>query len=261
MFKLYHASTNVIERRGMNCARGEEYFHTYLFIFFYSSIDIVVDEETVRCPPGTAILYEPEKKQFWNSPENRVNHSFFDFDCDDPDFFHQIKLPLNTPIIPRMTGTIATFLDVLQNEFDQDNFLKEQKIDALLMNFFIDLSRKISSSLPSFQTVIKNIAAEFEKQRALMYESPSRYDLNYYCKKLGFSPSRAVYYYKKFFGTTPASDINTAKIHYLKTYVKASTTLRDVCSMLGFQDTAYASRWFRRNFDTSFSEYKEKYLK
>lgn len=256
MFKLYHCSTNVIERRGMDCARGENYFHTYLFVFFYSSIDITVDDEVVRCPPGTAILWEPEKKQFWSSPDNRVNHSFFDFDCDEPDFFRQIKLPLNTPIVPRMTGAISTFLDVLQNEFDQDNFLKTHKIDALLMNLFVDLSRKVSSSLPPFQTVIKNIAAEFERERTLMYEDPTRYDLNSYCKKLGFSPSRACYYYKKFFGTTPACDINAAKIHYLKTYLKASTTLRDVCSMLGFQDAAYASRWFSSNFGISFSEYK-----
>jgi len=257
MFNLYHFSADVTERIGSYCAREEGYFKTYLFIFFYSAVKIKVKEKTILCPPGTAILYEPNAPQYWISDENRVLHSFFDFSCEDAEYFNRIHLKLNTPLIPRMTGKISAALKTIQDEFSNERFLKKEKLEVLLTDFFLELSRKVSNINLNYQTDVKAIAYRFEQCRAEMYENPSNYDLEYYCRKLGFSPSRVSYYYNTFFHTTPVADINDAKAQFVKTCLTKDTTLDELCRILNFKDEAYVSRWFRKHFGMTLSCYKQ----
>ena len=255
MFKLNHISTKIIEQMNHESKRDEGYFETFLFIFFYTDVSILIGDKYLPCPPGTVILYEPNAPQYWKH-STRLNHSFFDFAVDDKKYMDEFKIPYNTPLFPQMQARSSELLENIKNCFNNLEYLSDKIIDSLLITLFIELSKKIQKKTTTSRQFTNSLREQFEEKRCIMYETPEDFDGVSYCKLLGFSPSRSLYYYKTFFDISINKDINSARKQKVTRIITKETKLSELASSLGFASDVYLSRWFHKEFGVTFNEYK-----
>lgn len=258
MFTLNHIRTQITEPPYYKCKRDKNYFETYLFIYFYTSVLVQVDNEYKIYPPGSIILFQPNAPQYWKTENWSLNHSYFDFTAADQSYIKDFDIPFNIPLFTRSAKRITESLRQMEETFNAADHLSNKKLDAQIIQLLCEVSdsiHKYSSEKASFS---KELKQKFDEARITMYENPQKFDCQNYCKSLGFSTSRAIFYYRKFYNTTPIKDINEARKQKALRIINSNTKLSELCSALGFENELYVSRWLKKNFGANFNKLKNK---
>ncbi len=256
MFTLNHIRTQITEPPYYKCKRDKNYFETYLFIYFYTSVLVQTDYDYKSYPPGSIILFEPNAPQYWKTENWSLNHSYFDFSVTSSAYLQDFDIPVNTPLFTRSAKRITELLRQMEETFNAADHLSDKKLDAQIIQLLCEVSdsiHKYSSEKVSFS---KELKQKFDEARITMYENPQKYDCQSYCNLLGFSPSRAIFYYRKFYNTTPAKDINEARKQKVLRIINPNTKLSQLCASLGFENELYVSRWLKSNFGVNFNQLK-----
>lgn len=256
MFTLHHIQTNITEPPYYKCKRDENYFETFLFVYFFSDVLFLTDEEYRNFPPGSLVLFEPNAPQYWKTENWSLNHSYFDFSAEERNYIDEFDIPYNVPLFPRSAKKLTEIIRQMQEIFHAADYLAAKKLDALLINLLTELSDSIHKHTSESAVFSKELKQKFDEARISMYENPQKYDCTEYYRLLGFSPTRANFYYRRFYSTTPLKDINEARKQKTIRMIGRGTKLSELCAALGFENELYVSRWLKKNFGMTFTQLK-----
>ena len=255
ILNLEYCGLNVIESAPFKIDRPEGSYR-YIFFHFSTAVVMVINGETIHLDPGTCILYTPGKKQLFYTEKSRLNHDYLDFTVDDDSFFKKINFPLNKPFNIRNSELIGQLIEEIQNEKTLQNLGFLYKMNALMINFFITLSRKYHHKTThindKYMTEVKN---KFEELRLEIYQKPDGLKIQTIAKQQGFSLTHFSTLYKGFFGCTPSEDLNKARISRVKDLLRNGYSTREIIKTIGFSSEEYFYRWFKKNFYVTKDEY------
>lgn len=257
IFKIEYVVPSALENAPFSIDRPEGSYR-YLFFHFSSSVTIEINGEKIIADPGTCILYTPNVKQLFYVKVNRLNHDYIDFNCNVSEFFSDIHFPLNTPFNPKCSLWISEKIKEIQEEKKSDEIGIEYKEDALMIDLFLTLSRKLHHRNSRYsEKYADEIKGKFEQIRLEMYQTPDHFSVSDLANRLGFSLPRFNELYKNYFGTTPIKDLTKARVSRVEDLLRDGDSTKEIIKKIGFASEEYFYRWFKKHFHMT----KEEYLK
>lgn len=260
LFNLHYIGYQTLEKAPFIIDRPEGSAR-YIFFHFTSSVKFEIDGEVLNASPGSCILYEPRVPQRFFVDQINLNHDYLDFSCYEPDFFEEIRLPLNTIISPSLSNVIVSSIEKIHQETNTNRLGSEYIIQSLMETLFVSISRKIHNFSFNSADYEKTLQRKFEQIRLNMYQNPGDSKVKEMAAKLDFSISHFSLLYKKFFNIKPIDDLTNARVEYIKNHSISGITTYELTKILGFDSTEYFYRWFKQNFGITPKEYKKQYLK
>ena len=255
IFKIEYCGPNTIENAPFKIDRPDGSYR-YIFFHFISQVIININNNDIICQPGTCILYTPKTTQMFYVNNNRLNHDYIDFILLDEEFFKKINFPLNTPFNPKESLFINDMILKINDERDNVELGNNYLCDSMLTELFVTLSRKFHHrkkyNFEKFTDIQKN---KFEELRLNIYQKPDSLKISELAKSMGFSLSRFNELYKKFFNTTPISDLTQARIIRVDELVKEGYSTKEIIKKIGFSSDEYFYRWFKKHFKMTKEDY------
>ena len=257
-FNIEYCNVNATENPPFKIER-ENGMNRHLFFHFSSQVVIKIYDEIITCPPGTCILYEPTMYQYFYVEKNRLNHDYIDFALNVPDFFKEINFPINKPFNLKDSNRVSELISQIVDEKNNFELGNKYRCDMLMIELFIYISRSYHHRKTySNERFVEIQKTQFEKIRLDMYKSPDLLSVSSIAKKMGYSLARFTELYKKYFGCTPIEDLTEARKLRVKLLLEEGTKTKEIIRLLGFSGEEYFYRWFKKNFNMTITEYKEK---
>lgn len=257
LFNLHYFGYQSIEKAPFEINRPDGSAR-YIFFHFSSSVKVEINNKIIEAPPGSCILYEPKKPQRFFVTKVNLNHDYLDFSCSNPDFFKDIRFPLNSIISPSMSHYIISNIEKIHSENNSNRLGSEYIILSVMQTLFVSISRKIHNFSFSSNEYEQSLQRKFEQIRLDMYHNPGAFKVKNMANKLDFSMSHFGYLYKKFFDVTPISDLTKARIEYIKNTNFTTESTFEISKILGFESVEYFYRWFKAKFKETPSEYRKR---
>jgi AraC-like DNA-binding protein len=254
-FKLHYFGHDVIENAPFSIDRPEGSYR-YIFFHFTSSVFIETSDGIIEASPGSCIIYEPGKKQKFFVEKYRLKHDYLDFTLNDPEFFKNIRFPLNTIIYPRLSPYISSRIEFIHKEDNTSRVGSSYIISSAITNLFIDISRKIHNhSVGSNRKYTEEQSKNFEDLRLSIYHNPEQYTVKKMAHSIDFSLPYFNQLYKRYFGITPIKDLNLARKKFVSKLVIDHEPSKIITKKLGFSSVEYYYRWFKNTFGMTPTEY------
>ena len=257
MFHLRHVDYLISENYPMKMRRHQGLYEFYMFLYCHSPLIVYTpDGEELYAKPGSFIIYSPNKPQYWDAAPPRFLHSYVTFTVDEEDYFKELGLDCDVPISPNMNKEISeTIKEIIKEAKTVNDIGKRFKIDALINNMFVDISRKLHEASSKKNVYEESILERFEQARFSIFEDPSS-KISEYAAAVGFSTRRFQQYYKKFFNVVPSEDLQKAKLMLAKELLKRGEQISSVAEKAGFESVEYFSKWFHKLTGVSVSAYR-----
>lgn len=245
-FNVLFPNASVIEPANfiMNREKGAA---RYMFFHFVNPVEITLNGNTFITNPGAVILFTPDYPQIFHPYHGRLNHDYVDFEVLDSSFFEQIHFPLNTVIYPRMSKVITSSINELYELKREEEVGFAYEIDAKFSLLLIEIGRSIN--IKKNHKDVENqvhLQNSFEQLRLSLYQDPTHKTVSNLAESLGFSSSYFNKKYKELFRVSPIDDINKARIEYVKTLLLQNQNINSIVDALGFANTEYFYRWFKK---------------
>ncbi len=260
LFNLHYIGYQSLEKAPFEINRPDGSAR-YIFFHFTSSVQFEIDGKIINASPGSCILYEPRHPQRFFVDTINLNHDYLDFRCNNPEFFKEIRLPLNTIIAPSLSKEIVSSIERIHSETNTNRLGSEYIIQSLMETLFVSISRKIHNFSFNSADYEKTLQRKFEQIRLNMFQNPSDFKVKNMANMLDFSISHFGTLYKKFFNVKPIDDLTRARVEYIKNNNIISLSTYELTQILGFDSTEYYYRWFKQNFGVTPKEYKKQLLK
>ena len=258
IFQIEYLGVNAIENAPFKIERPEGSYR-YIFFHFLSEVKIEINGKETVASPGTCILYTPNTTQKFYVEDNRLNHDYIDFILLDDDFFTKIDFPLNIPFNPKDSKYINEIITQISNEKSDVKLGSIYKVESLIIDLFISLTRKYHSRKTySFEKFSDIQRSNFEELRLQIYQKPDHLKIASIAKSIGFSVSRFNELYKTYFNTTPIKDLTKARVERVKELINEGYSTKEIIKIIGFTSDEYFYRWFKKHFKTTKNNFIDK---
>lgn len=260
MFTLHYSGYNYIEDNKFIINRPEG-ASDYLFLFFSTPINILIDNEIIRTQPNAMVLFEPKCPQYYFDPDNGFVNDWFHFDCNDSK-----KNPILTTLPHNRIFYIDScdFVRDVIRELEREDKLKElfyeENIHARITELFIHISRASLHQHNTLSNVYMNsMKIEFRELRSRIlthYQHP--WSTDEMAAEVKLSRSRFCVLYKTFFNISPKDDLLTERFkmaqHLLLT---TQLSVEEVSSKVGYSNLYHFSKQFKRVTGSSPSRFRQ----
>ncbi len=226
----------------------------YLFLLFLTPMRITLANVTQVCRPGACLFFEKGIEQNYSAIKEFCN-SFVHF-SGSPASLDHYSFPRNQLFYPADTSTFQGILKNISTEYLLKLPLYEEKLDSLLHQLLVELSR---SFLQSHESAYQNLDLynQFMTLRLQMLShceedwSPDRL-----CQMVNLEKSQFYSYYRSFFYASPKYELLTARIDKAKNLLTNETMqVKQVAALCGFHNIYHFTRYFKQLCGVSPSEY------
>lgn len=170
---------------------------------------------------------------------------------------------LKRPIIIQRTNTIK-ILGILKNILDlkakclfaKSDFNDEITIKAYMLNL---LGAIFSTQIIGGQEEGYSFVSKFIEYVLEHYDQ--NFDINEVVKSIGYSPSYFRTIFKREIGITPFAYVLQYRIKEAKELLSKGYQVKTVCAKVGFDDTFYFSKVFKKIVGQTPSQYKQQFTK
>lgn len=213
--------------------------------------------ETVRLLPGDIIFYKPNQAQnYFYKKEDATKACWIHFGGTLAQTLIE-RLDLSEIYIAHLDNGefFSSYVRSIVDELKKQNFGFEEKVNGLLFMLLTDLSRELRNKEKSeTETIIENICAKMKKE----YNKHTTNEE--YAEFCGFSLSYFLRIFKSTVGVPPQKYINDLRISAAKNLLRTSDyKIMDICEFVGFSDSLYFSRTFKKSTGLSPKEYRKKH--
>jgi AraC-like DNA-binding protein len=225
----------------------------YLFLLFLKPSYIFSSRQTILAQPNACILYPPGKPQNYKAVKIFQN-SYVHFTADH-DFISEYQIPLSTVIYSDAHEVINKYLRDILIETIHKTKHYERKLDCLLEQILIELSREIyrmESHLHNVPFYLK-----FQEIRSdIVNNCEQDWTIERIGKLVNMEKSQLYKYYLSFFNVTPKMDIINARIEKAK-YLLTNEDIQvyQVAEMCGFKNISHFTRYFKKRCHCSPTAY------
>lgn len=225
----------------------------YLFLYFLSPMIIELDNNIVKIPAESMIIYTPGYKQ-WYQAEKKFKNSFVHF-TDDEGFCKKLGLPLNRIFTIPEPSEINETLRHIEFEFLTHNDFYREQIDSYVRTLLIQLSRNLSGN--NSDIIEKNTFNMFFKIRTHILSNLA-YDWNTenMAELAHMSKSQFYRYYTSIFHQPPKTELIEARMEYAK-YLLTNEALQvnQIARMTGYTNEYHFIRTFKKHYGYSPKQY------
>ncbi len=246
--------------------QSPDYFHInrpegtgdYLLLFFKTPMNVTKSGITITTKENAIILYKAGSPQNYQAVKAFKN-SFIHFTCDNPELLDKYKIPFDEVFYISNTEQVDELFCRVAYEFSMRHRFYEEKMDTLLTQLFIELSRQlITPAELSFDNHENHdLIIQFYRARFfILTQIDWDWDIDSMAALTNYSCSQFYYHYKQLFSVSPKAELIEARISRAKSLLKSSNaTIGDIAAMCGFKNQAHFTRIFKAKCGCTPSEF------
>ncbi len=231
----------------------------YLLLLFLSPMKVhFADGSSTVTLPGACMLYPPGIYQHYHAVSKFYN-SYMHFSVDE-DFLNKFPVPVNQVFYPDNHQEINLMFKKIAEEFYLQNLYREYKLDILIRNLLIELSRSVHTK--DLQTLSGNKALQevFDRARLTILQNCQKdWTTEEMCRLVNLGKSQFFFYYNLFYKCSPKTDLLAARLDKAKNMLTSEAMqVSAVAEACGFHNIHYFSRCFTKNCGCPPSQYYKK---
>lgn len=231
----------------------------YLLLLFLSPMLVhFADGSSMTAGPGACLLYPPGIYQYYHAVSKFYN-SYMHFSVDQ-DFLNKFPVPVNQIFYPGNYQEINLIFREIAEEFYLQNLYREDKLDLLIRNLLIELSRSVHNKELQPLTGTKELQELFDRARlTILQNSQKDWSTDEMCRLVNLGKSQFFYYYNLFYNCSPKTDLLAARLDKAKNLLtNEAMPVSAVAEACGFHNIYYFSRYFTKNCGCPPSGYSKK---
>ncbi|MEE1099922.1 MAG: AraC family transcriptional regulator [Agathobacter sp.] len=229
----------------------------YLILHFLTPMVLNQMGEYINVQSGGCILFTPNMPQQYQAI-NRFVNSYIHFELDNPSIFDELDIPKNKIFYPTISDKIDLCFRQLHIENIEKNLHYEKAINLLMEGLFVEISRQIHRNIDHSQ-IDTDLYENFRHARIEILSHPERnWNTSSMSMLTNMGTSQFYSYYKKFFGSSPKSELLDVRLERAKYLLKTeSTSIADVAIESGFNNLSHFTRYFKKAFGVSPTQFRE----
>lgn len=219
-----------------------------------------VDGTERQIPPHSLIIYTPDCPQYYRADGSEYCDDWLHFAPDDDELalIKALDIPLNTPLSFSDIADLSVLMRNMCYEQYSANLHRRETVDLYFRLLIYKLHEKMQS-----QNISTRISEQiyFEKLlwiRESLYRWPGRsYTIDEMAKTLSLSRSRFQHLYTETFGISVSQDLIRSRMERSAELLKSTElSVREVGSLVGYPNTAYFIKLFRRDHGLTPAKYR-----
>ena len=233
------------------------------YLLFNSSKHIILEnsQNKYTIPENAFIIYNPSGLQkITIALDASFVHCIFS-GTNISDFLRSLDLECN--VIYQLSPSYVSVDDILyfnkqlehiQSEYRNKELYYKQKITALFQDFLVSSARNIklsdsNNTITQMQKIVKYIKDNIAQPL----------DIDYLVEMSYLSRSRFYHVFKEYTGTSPIEFHNKGRMNVAKDYLTfyPEYSISKIASELGFNDSLYFSKLFKKEYGISPSQYRK----
>lgn len=211
-------------------------------------------------PPHSLVIFTPEYPQYYRADgcEYCDDWLHFEPDADELALMKALGIPFNTPLSFSDSTDLSVLMRNMCYEQYSANLHRHETVDLYFRLLIYKLHEKMQ--MQNNSTKISE-QIYFEKLlwiRESLYRWPGRsYTIDDMAKELSLSRSRFQHLYTETFGISVSQDLIRSRMERSAELLKSTElSVREIGSLVGYPNTAYFIKLFRRDFGLTPVKYR-----
>ena len=217
----------------------------YTFLYFFNSVELLVDGEYITTQPGSLIIYDVNTPQ-WFCSSTALQHDWMHMTGEVPASLKRVGLELNRLYHLPHGQFITSIIWEIESELLTGGTFCREMIDLKYQELLIRLARSCAEeALPVVEPLVE------EKFRTIRLHMLARLEEDWSVERLAqiayLSPSRFYAIYRAVFHISPTADLIHARIDRAKRRLcDTDVPIRQVAESVGYQNTTHFCRQFKQ---------------
>lgn len=243
-------SPDVVHRAGLD-------HHLLLLIKTVAYVE--TEHGTMEMNPGSAILFDKNKRIHYGSSEKNYNDDWIHFTISPEDtILTKAMIPFGLPFMPLAFSDITQYVKLLVKEQYRASSCGPDIQDSLMHALLLKLKEQREENIPDNSRYY----TEFSKLREEIINAPGiKWDIPQIAGKLHMSVSYFQHLYKEMFGISCKKDIILSRISNSKFYLEETDMdISSVAAFCGYEDEIYYMKQFKKFEGKTPSQYRKQFL-
>lgn len=231
----------------------------YLFLLFKTPMKVYLDHQLTLSRENACILYAPGYEQHYKAVQ-KFRNSYLHFSCEKSPG-EQFGIPLNTIFYPANPEDIDSCIRCLQKEHITNDLFSAEYEYSLFCQLMITVARGLAEhQLHGAGADADNLYSAFRRLRLEMLTNYAvDWDTQQLCGAVNLEKSQFYTYYQKFFQSTPHADLLQIRMDKAKNLLtNQALPVQQIALACGFSDYSHFSRYFKRQFGCSPTQWRRK---
>lgn len=221
----------------------------FLFLRFYTPMEIRTTSGVSFAEAGTCILYPPDSPQWYRGYEvGLINDWMYLEGAGVKVLMERYGLPLNQLLKPRDTRFISPLLEVINQEYHLQGRFYSDAIGLYVEELILKLARYCQEEMTDLTPVEAGYLPAFRSLRLEIHEQFAQdWSVEEMAVRVHLSPSRFASLYRQFFEVSPMEDLIRVRLDNARMLLtNRAATVSEAAAQSGFANVSYFSRLFRR---------------
>lgn len=256
MIQLMDCGYHFVHEEGLTINRPKGAGH-YVFVFFKSPAEVIVDGITLGAGHNMCILLRPGVSHLYKDTAKPFINDWFHCEAAAMgDFLQEIGFPVNTLIKIDDPHWLSRAVLELQLALAHSGRLQRHILDCELRAFFMKLI-SMRERWAAQASANRHYSA-FSRLRNELYNTPHEtFAVEALAARLNLSKSYFQHTYKQLFGCSVMNDIINARLEYAKYLLTHSgLPISAISGMCGYENDTHFMRQFKKFVGTSPGRYK-----
>lgn len=248
-YNYRHSEDFVIDRpNGLN---------EYLLLIIKSKAVFKFGDDFIHANPYSLILFNKGSQQYFKADKETYINDWvtFTLTSEEEKFFINESVKTDTLIESDSVNACAEIIKLMQKEWCSANPHKDETLEL----FFKILHTKLKEIFNT-KDCVKPYYNELVKIKTDIYNNPSdKYTIESLAQRLNLSKSYFQHLYKKYFDTSPISDVINSRIEIAKQLLSSTTySIKDISEILGYRNDTQFMKQFKSITGLTAGQYKNR---
>lgn len=231
---------------------------SYLFLYFKSSMNILIDNKKVLAGPGTMILYTPEYRQ-WYQAKNTFYNSFIHFNGNN-EFIKNLNLTFNKLFTITKVNEINELIRNIESEYQHREHFWQENISANVQLLLIMLSRSLNKPSLSSDVDPYTLESFFKLRMYILSNLDHDWNSTNMANLANMSTTQFYHYYTYIFKQTPKAELINARMEYSKFLLtNRALPVKQIANIIGYSNESHYIRLFKKYYGISPKQYALNY--